>query len=141
MSLSDELNESLAKFCAIEEKDYWEVGKHWWTGKFLFPSNYNGDSLKMNVDISFHILEKNSNTIFLLQYIIWKININVHWLISKYFFQIWIIMMVSLIIIKRRIVTIKLNFPKQILNWKKHKWQVINFQMTNILNIYLYISY
>ena len=71
VSLSDDLNEPLTKNCAIKEKYYWERLVNTDDQRnVLFPSDYNCDRFKINVDISFHILEKNSNMIFLLQYII-----------------------------------------------------------------------
>ena len=63
MSLNDKLNEPLAKFCAITHKDNWEMLVNRNGLKIFYPSNYNGDRLKKNIDVTFHILEKNSNAI------------------------------------------------------------------------------
>ena len=58
VSLSDELNEHLAKLCGIKEKDHWErLVNTDDQRRILFPSDYNCDHFKMNVDIPFHILE------------------------------------------------------------------------------------
>ena len=59
VSMSDDLNEPLAKLCAIAQKVYWErlviTDNH---RRIIFPSDYNGDHFKKNNDVPFHILEK-----------------------------------------------------------------------------------
>ena len=71
VSLSDELNEPFAKLCVIQKTYYWEKLVNTDDQKrSRFSTNYNGDRFKTNVDIPFHILEKESNIIFLLQCII-----------------------------------------------------------------------
>ena len=71
VSLSNELNEHLAKLCGINEKDHWErLVNTDDQRRIRFPSNYNGDRFKMNVDIPFRILENESHIPFLLQCII-----------------------------------------------------------------------
>ena len=52
------LNEPLAKFCAVDSKDYWERLVN--TDKkrnFFFPSNFQGNRFKRNFDIPFYLLE------------------------------------------------------------------------------------
>ena len=71
VSLSDDLNEPFATLCVIQETYYWErLVNTDDQRRIRFPSNYNGDRFKMNVDIPFRILENESHIPFLLQCII-----------------------------------------------------------------------
>ena len=71
VSLSDDLNEPFATLCVIQETYYWErLVNTDDQRRIRFPSNYNGDRFKMNVDIPFRILENESHIRFLLQCII-----------------------------------------------------------------------
>ena len=64
--LSDDLNDFLAKLCAITQQYYWEGSVNIDSLKrFWFPSDNNGDCFKKNIDVPFTFLKINTNMIFL----------------------------------------------------------------------------
>ena len=58
VSLSDKMNEYLVKNMLYQKGIFWErLVNTEYQKSFLFPSNYNNNRFKKNVDIPFHILE------------------------------------------------------------------------------------
>ena len=59
VSLSDKMNEYLVKNILYQKGIFWErLVNTEYQKSFLFPSNYNNNRFKKNVDVQFHILEK-----------------------------------------------------------------------------------